>query len=270
MTVEYRCPICSESLVPTGNSLGCTNRHQFDFAKEGYINLLPVQFKRSKQPGDNLDMVQARRTFFATPHYQFLQQSLAKLVASKQPKTVIDLGCGEGFYTQAIANELEEQISIYGLDISKPAIKYAAKRYDKPNFSVASSKDAPFKDALANVVLSIFAPVFDKESARLLSPEGTLIIVSPGPHHLYELKQQIYDDVRLHQAPDCPEGFIETEQTLFQEVHSISTEVIFHLIKMTPFAWKFKGSHFEALSSKTHHDITLSFLVTQFNKAHPE
>ncbi|MCF2858061.1 methyltransferase domain-containing protein [Pseudoalteromonas sp. SMS1] len=267
MTVEYRCPICSEPLARDGNSLGCANRHQFDYAKEGYINLLPVQFKRSKQPGDNLEMVQARRAFFATPHYQFLQHALATLIANQHPNSVIDLGCGEGFYTHAIAEALDENCSVYGLDISKPAIKYAAKRYEKPNFSVASSKDAPFKEACANVVLSVFAPVFAKESARLLDEEGTLIVVSPGPHHLHELKQKIYDDVRLHQAPECPDGFNQVEQVLIQEVHAIETDVISHLIKMTPFAWKFKPSHFEDLSKQPHHDITLSFLVTQFKKS---
>ncbi|KZN56694.1 hypothetical protein N474_11115 [Pseudoalteromonas luteoviolacea CPMOR-2] len=266
MTVEYRCPICSEPLTRNGNSLGCANRHQFDFAKEGYVNLLPVQFKRSKQPGDNLDMVQARRAFFATSHYQFLQQSLADLIAYKSPNTVIDLGCGEGFYTHAVADALGTNSHVYGLDISKPAIKYAAKRYAQPKFSVASSKDAPFNNGFADIVLSIFAPVFATESARLLDEQGTLIVVSPGPNHLYELKQQIYENVHLHDAPECPEGFNQVEQNLIQEVHSIETDVIFHLIKMTPFAWKFKPSHFEDLSKQTHHDVTLSFLITQFKK----
>ncbi|KZN66601.1 hypothetical protein N473_09415 [Pseudoalteromonas luteoviolacea CPMOR-1] len=266
MTLDYRCPICSEPLSQTNNTLGCINRHQFDFAKEGYVNLLPVQFKRSKQPGDNLDMVQARRAFFATNHYAFLQQSLARLVASKTPKAVIDLGCGEGFYTQAIATAVTDSTAVYGLDISKPAVKYAAKRYTKPNFSVASSKDAPFKSEYADVVLSIFAPVFTQESARLLQPDGTLIVVGPGPKHLFELKQKIYDDVRLHEAPECPEGFEVVEQTLVEDNQSVASDIVEHLIKMTPFAWKFKDSHYNELAQRKAHNVTFSFLITQYKK----
>ncbi|AOT08551.1 putative RNA methyltransferase [Pseudoalteromonas luteoviolacea] len=266
MTLDYRCPICSEPLTHTNNTLGCINRHQFDFAKEGYINLLPVQFKRSKQPGDNLEMVQARRAFFATNHYALLQQSLAKLVASKTPKTVIDLGCGEGFYTQAVAAAVTESAAVYGLDISKPAVKYASKRYNKPNFSVASSKDAPFKSECADVVLSIFAPVFSQESARLLQDDGTLIVVGPGPKHLFELKQKIYDDVRLHEAPECPDGFEIIEQTLVEDIQPVETSIVEHLIKMTPFAWKFKASHYSELALSESHNVTFSFLITQFKK----
>ncbi|MBQ4835921.1 23S rRNA (guanine(745)-N(1))-methyltransferase [Pseudoalteromonas luteoviolacea] len=266
MTLDYRCPICSEQLNQTNNTLSCKNRHQFDFAKEGYVNLLPVQFKRSKNPGDNLDMVQARRAFFATNHYTFLQQSLAELIAKKSPKMVVDLGCGEGFYTQAVAAALPDSTSVYGLDISKPAVKFAAKRYRKPHFSVASSKDAPFKEAQTDIVLSIFAPVFSHESKRLLQPDGTLVVVGPGPKHLYELKQKIYDDVRLHDAPPCPEGFEVIEQTLVEERQSVAIDVVENLIKMTPFAWKFKASHFEELAQNTTHQITFSFLITQYKK----
>ncbi|KZN45280.1 23S rRNA (guanine(745)-N(1))-methyltransferase [Pseudoalteromonas luteoviolacea] len=266
MTLDYRCPICSEALTQTNNTLGCINRHQFDFAKEGYINLLPVQFKRSKQPGDNLDMVQARRAFFATSHYRFLQQSLAELITSKNPNIVIDLGCGEGFYTHAIAAKVPDSTQVYGLDISKPAVKYAAKRYEKPHFSVASSKDAPFKGKQADVVLSIFAPVFAQESARLLQDDGTLIVVGPGPKHLFELKQKIYDNVHLHEAPECPQDFEVIEQTLVEDNQAVATDIVKHLIQMTPFAWKFKASHYEELSRKDVHDITFSFLITQYKK----
>ncbi|QTL35079.1 23S rRNA (guanine(745)-N(1))-methyltransferase [Pseudoalteromonas viridis] len=267
MTLHYRCPICSAPLTEHNKTLHCEHNHQFDVAKEGYVNLLPVQFKKSRQPGDNLDMVQARRAFFATDHYQFLQSHLAQAIAALPCEAVIDMGCGEGFYTQAIANSLPATSQVFGVDISKPAIRYAAKRYPQVHFSVASIKDTPFVAAQADVLLSVFAPVFADEMARLLKPQGQLLVVSPGPKHLYELKTHIYDEVRLHDAPDCPPGFVEAEQTHLEQTQQVPTDVIKHLIKMTPFAWKFKESHYETLEQACHHEVTFSFLITRYQKA---
>ncbi|CAM4170098.1 23S rRNA (guanine(745)-N(1))-methyltransferase [Pseudoalteromonas byunsanensis] len=264
MTLLYRCPLCSAPLEQTQHSLCCQKRHQFDFAKEGYINLLPVQNKKSKQPGDNLQMVQARRAFFATEHYVFLREKLVEKLLKLAPNTVIDLGCGEGFYTHAIADSVDGQV--YGVDISKAAVKYAAKRYKNVNFSVASIKQAPFPDNSADILLSVFAPIFAQELHRLCNDNGTLIIVSPGPKHLFELKQHIYDDVQLHDVVDTPHGFVLKEHNLLEVQQQISTGVLEHLIQMTPFAWKFKDSHYDALRNAKTHTVTLSFYISEFKK----
>ncbi|OHU86931.1 MULTISPECIES: 23S rRNA (guanine(745)-N(1))-methyltransferase [Pseudoalteromonas] len=264
MTLLYRCPLCLEPLKQTQNSLCCAKRHQFDFAKEGYVNLLPVQNKKSKQPGDNLQMVQARRAFFATDHYVFLRQKLVEIIAKQAPKTMIDLGCGEGFYTHAIADVIDAQV--YGIDISKAAVKYAAKRYKNVHFGVASIKQTPFSNHCADVLLSVFAPIFTQELQRLCNDNGTLIIVSPGPKHLFELKQYIYDDVQLHEVVETPHGFALQEHTLLEVQQQIDTDVLEHLIRMTPFAWKFKDSHYDALRSAKTHAITLSFYISEFKK----
>ncbi|WP_105168075.1 23S rRNA (guanine(745)-N(1))-methyltransferase [Pseudoalteromonas sp. T1lg23B] len=268
MTLLYRCPLCSGPLEQTKQSLCCKNRHQFDFAKEGYINLLPVQNKKSKQPGDNLQMVQARRAFFSTDHYVFLREKLVEIVAKRAPNTVIDLGCGEGFYTHAIADSIAAQV--YGVDISKAAVKYAAKRYKHVNFSVASIKQTPFSNSCADVLLSVFAPIFAEELYRLCNDNGTLVIVSPGPKHLFELKQQIYDDVQLHETVNTPQGFVLQEHTLLEVRQHIDTDVLEDLIQMTPFAWKFKDNHYEELRKAKAHAVTLSFYISEFKKDNSE
>ncbi|MBQ4845023.1 23S rRNA (guanine(745)-N(1))-methyltransferase [Pseudoalteromonas sp. MMG005] len=267
MTLMYHCPLCSKPLKTNDQSLQCDSLHQFDFAKEGYVNLLPVQNKKSKQPGDNLEMVQARRAFFATDHYDFLRQEIAQRVIAANPNTVIDLGCGEGFYTQAFTQHLSATAQVYGVDISKSAIKYAAKRYKNVNFSVASIKQAPFKAQSADVLVSIFAPVFSDELHRLCDSNGKVIIVSPGPKHLFELKNCIYEEVNLHEAIECPAGFEYRSQTLLEVQQDIPTKTIAHLIMMTPFAWKFKPSHYEALHKKSSHRVTLSFYISEFSPA---
>lgn len=245
--------------------MSCENRHQFDFAKEGYVNLLLVQNKKSKQPGDNLDMVQARRAFFSTDHYHFLRQEIANLISLSSPQTLLDLGCGEGFYTHLFANELPE-CDVYGLDISKSAVKYAAKRYKEANFSVASAKQAPFADESMDCVVTVFAPVFEQELQRLVRSTGKVILVNPGPKHLFELKSLIYPEVNLHTHPDTPAGFKLVKHHELKKRIEIKTEIIEHLIQMTPFAWKFKESHYDALEQKQSHTITLSFYLSEYHK----
>ncbi|MEH6393864.1 23S rRNA (guanine(745)-N(1))-methyltransferase [Pseudoalteromonas sp.] len=264
MSLDYQCPLCQQPLTLHINVLKCSNNHSFDMAKEGYVNLLPVQQKNSKQPGDNLDMVQARRAFLTTGHYQFLQTAIAQRVATHSPHCVIDLGCGEGFYTQAIANACDAKV--YGVDISKSAIKYAAKRYDNCNFSVASISQAPFNDGVADVLVSIFAPLFDAELARLAKSAGTLIVASPGPWHLKELKQYIYRDVNAHTAISVPSGFELIEQTLLEQQISLAFNDVKNLITMTPFAWKFRPEHWQQLEQQGEQAVTLSFYVSQFTR----
>ncbi|WP_404340322.1 23S rRNA (guanine(745)-N(1))-methyltransferase [Pseudoalteromonas mariniglutinosa] len=265
MSVAYQCPLCKDPLTLANNSYICQQNHQFDIAKEGYVNLLPVQNKKSKQPGDNLAMVQARRAFLTAGHYHFLQQCIADLVANITPQTVIDLGCGEGFYTQAIANNTSA--SVYGVDISKPAVKYAAKRYPHCHFSVASISQAPFADHQADVLVSVFAPLFATELTRLAAKGSTLIVATPGPWHLKQLKQIIYNDVKAHTEVAPPEGFIKQHTTLLEQQVALTVEDIKHLIMMTPFAWKFRPEHWQQIQQQQGSQIiTLSFYVSQLTK----
>ena len=101
---DYLCPICKLVLcVNTSNEkvVLCENNHHFDIAKEGYLHLLPVQFKHSKNPGDNKAMVNARLDFLEKGYYQPLVDLLTRLYKEygKTHQAILDAGCGEGFYT---------------------------------------------------------------------------------------------------------------------------------------------------------------------------
>ncbi|WP_213608300.1 23S rRNA (guanine(745)-N(1))-methyltransferase [Pseudoalteromonas sp.] len=264
MSLHYYCPICKHPLALNEKTLQCSNNHSFDFAKEGYVNLLPVQNKNSKDPGDSLEMVQARRSFLEQGYYGFLQTALANIVKPLNANLIIDLGCGEGFYTHAIADSTYG--SVYGVDISKSAVKYAAKRYKQCQFSVASISQAPFDDHLADVLVSVFAPLFDNELARLIKDQGSLIVASPGPRHLKELKDYIYDTVNEHTEIATPAGFELVSKHLITEKVELVFSDVKNLIMMTPFAWKFRPEHWQALEKKQQHSVTLSFYVTRFTK----
>lgn len=264
--MSYLCPLCQAPLTLNLKQYRCAQNHSFDIAKEGYVNLLPVQNKKSKDPGDNKDMVLARRAFLEKGFYAFLQQALADTLNQlEHTNTVIDLGCGEGFYTQALQDETHAR-NVFGLDISKPAVKYAAKRYSHCEFSVASISNAPFGAQFADCLVSVFAPLFEQELARLVKPHGHLIVASPAPDHLTELKQIIYSDVKRHQAIDAPEGFTLTSLNQLTNQVELNFEDVKNLVMMTPFAWKFRPEHWQQLEQNSPIVVTLDFYLSVFER----
>ncbi len=265
MTYHYLCPLCQSPLAKNGKAYSCANNHQFDEAKEGYVHLLPVQFKKSKMPGDEKSMVDARRAFLAQGHYDFLQAALCGALTKVAPSMVLDVGCGEGYYTHAIADALPKS-QVYGLDIAKEAVRQGAKRYANLAFSVASSKAAPFKGGQFEALVNVFAPIFTDESARLLASKGRLFTVTPAAQHLRELRELIYQDVRPFSAPKALSAFAEPKVTQLTETVTLDFDTLQTLVQMTPFAWKFKDVHFEALKAKSPMAITLDFYLSEYQK----
>nr|PMK32022.1 23S rRNA (guanine(745)-N(1))-methyltransferase [Vibrio breoganii] len=204
---------------------------------------MPAHHKHSKNPGDSKEMMQARRIFLESGHYQNLQQQLAstvnKCVEGIKAPTVLDIGCGEGYYTNEIAQTLIDTAQVYGLDISKVAVRYASKRYPNCHFSVASSYKLPFSDNSLDVIVKVYAPSKQEELLRCLKPNGLLITVTPGARHLYQLRERIYQEVRLHEEEaDEFAGLELVEQTKLNYQMQLEKGLAFELLQMTPFAWK--------------------------------
>lgn len=242
--MSYLCPLCHHPLLPEASVWRCENRHQFDRAKEGYVNLLPVQHKRSRQPGDSAEMMQARREFLDAGHYQPLQQKVCELfdrVLPEPPVTLLDIGCGEGYYTHEVANRLHArgEAQIFGLDVSKVAVRSGAKRYHNVEFCVASSHRLPFVAAQFDAVLRIYAPCKAEELARVVRKGGYVLTVTPGPRHLIQFKALIYQEVKLHdETPEQMDGFELVEQHSLNYPLRLNSEESAALLQMTPFAWR--------------------------------
>lgn len=244
MRPAYRCPLCRLLLMPDGRSFACGNRHRFDLAREGYVNLLPVQKKSSREPGDSAEMIQARRRFLAAGHYAPLRDAIIAAVAGlnlSPQAALLDLGCGEGWYAAGLAEALP--LAIDGIDISKAAIKIAARAYPGCRFAVAGNYDLPFGDASFAAALNVFAPLEAGELSRVLAPGGYLLRVSAAPEHLFALKALLYAQPRLHEheIPALP-GFEGLQQQRLQaEIELNQTRSLHDLIQMTPYAWKLQG-----------------------------
>ena len=235
------CPICKNSLRKEGASLKCERGHSFDFAKSGYINLLNPGKKNNAKAGDSREMIRARSLFFKTGCYAQIRDTLSSLVASLEPRVVIDAGCGEGYYTSKIASDCRGAM-VYGLDMSKHGTEHASK-VDRAGgitstlYAVSNIFDIPLRDGCADVVVNAFAPVAIEEFCRVLRSGGYLIICASGEHHLEGLKRKLYTQVYLNEANEHKyEGFELIERkTLSYKTTIEGSEAIWALFQMTPY-----------------------------------
>lgn len=271
VSMSYICPLCQHTLVLTDRTYLCSaQQHQFDLSKEGYVNLLPVQHKRSKDPGDNKLMMQARSAFLAAGHYQPMRDAVAEtlkgLLTQIPSPHVLDLGCGEGYYTSHCQKTINNA-AVFGLDISKIMIRFAAKRHADCHFVVASSQRLPFPSAQFDAVMRVFAPCYPQELNRTVKDKGIMVTVTPGPRHLYQLKEKIYDTVHLHDIPpeSLPFFDLESEQNIAYPM-TLSGEEASMLLQMTPFAWRAPTSLWETLKDTSQFDCEADFTLRVYRK----
>ncbi|CAD5109090.1 putative RNA methyltransferase [Zestomonas carbonaria] len=236
------CPLCQQPLSPLDNGVGCPANHRFDRARQGYLNLLPVQHKKSRDPGDNQAMVEARRRFLDAGHYAPIARRLAELAAERAPRNWLDIGCGEGYYTARIAEALPGADG-YALDISREAVKRACKRAPQLTWLVASMARIPLADASCQFLASVFSPLDWTEAVRLLPAGGGVLRVGPTREHLIELRERLYDEVRdyddekhLAQLPAGVE--LAHSETLSFKLRLDDPTARADLLAMTPHGWR--------------------------------
>jgi 23S rRNA (guanine745-N1)-methyltransferase len=240
------CPFCGLPLSLNGTTLSCANAHTFDIAREGYVNLL-----RKKQFGDTKEMLVARRQFLEQGYYQPLSDLLNDLIyshLSNPTPTVLDAGCGEGYYLGHLQRFLADkqpavQGEYIGVDISKEAIRLAARRYRACCFVVANLKEQfVFADNTLDIVLNIFAPHNVAEFARIMVQGGLLILVIPGPAHLFQLRQELHllniEEQKLQRVQEqFARSFkLLTTSSLHYTLHLDNTALT-RLVMMTPNFW---------------------------------
>ena len=247
----------------------CKNKHHFDLAKEGYLNLLPAQHKKSKEPGDSRAMMRARRNFLEAGFYQPMAKELASIIdkysLENTPMHILDIGCGEGYYTRQIEGHSQhsENLDLHGIDIAKNAIFAAAKKQANAKFIVASSKSMPYTDHYFDLLLRVYAPANDREINRLLKPKGLLLIVTPGPRHLWQLKEFIYKEVKEHSVDTpLPEGFEQIDSQRISYTIQPEQEQRMALLQMTPFAWRAKGEIQNKIQRSNGLEIEVDFILT--------
>jgi 23S rRNA (guanine745-N1)-methyltransferase len=241
------CPLDGAPLQRQGGAWRCPAGHNFDIASQGYVNLLPVQQKRSRDPGDSKAMVAARQRFLEAGHYQPIAAALARAVLADLPPAAtlncLDAGCGEGYYLRqlAAAGGAGQTLALLGLDISKWALLAAARQDRRPAWVVGSNARLPVPAATLDRVLCLFGfPVYG-EFARVLRPGGRLLQIDAGPDHLRELRAIIYPTLKPQRPADAraPAGFTRhADESLRYAIDLADAAQIADLLAMTPHLYR--------------------------------
>jgi 23S rRNA (guanine745-N1)-methyltransferase len=239
MNMELICPVCGEKLNRQDRSYVCPNRHSFDMARQGYVNLLTVQQKHSLNPGDTREQVLSRRAFLEAGYYGPILNTLietAKELGITGP--IIDVGCGEGYYSAQLAAALNAELM--GFDISKEAVRCAAAKYKGPLWLTATASHIPVEKGSAQLLTSLFALTLPEEFARVLSDEGYYFQVLACQDHLLGLKSIIYDELKFKEKDSVPElpGFVLHKSVPIRFTFTVEGEQIQNLFSMTPHVFR--------------------------------
>jgi 23S rRNA (guanine745-N1)-methyltransferase len=186
-----RCPVCRLDLAGAAGRLVCRNRHSFDLARGGYVNLLDGRRRSLAARGDSAEQLGYRAAFLEAGHFSPVASAIASHVAHAAPAPgwrVLDAGCGTGHHLAGVAAALRPPVIGLGFDIARAAAQRAAREWQALAFAVADVwAEWPVQDEAADLVLSIFAPKNFAEMSRVLRPGGWLALAYPGPDHLAEL-----------------------------------------------------------------------------------
>lgn len=265
------CPVCGCPLTEGEKAYICERRHSFDIARQGYVNLLVG--KGASVHGDNGEMIAARRRFLSRGYYAPLAHALEEAIQSYAPDgaTLLDVGCGEGYYTEHAARALREKGgSLFAFDISKDALKATAQRKCAALF-VGSAYKMPVLDGSADIVTLFFSPFAREEILRVLKPNGIFIMAYPAERHLWGLKQAIYDTPYLNTPEDTEiEGLALLEKRdISEEILLPDNEAVTDLFKMTPYYYKTGAKDHAKLASLSSLSTEIAFHLCIYKKIVP-
>lgn len=237
--MELLCPLCGKILLKQDKRYVCGNHHSFDIARQGHVNLLPVQNKRSLNPGDTAQQVAGRRAFLDGGFYGPIRDALCALAKDHGcTGPILDVGCGEGYYSAHLAKELNAEL--LGLDISKEAVRYAAGRYKNAAWICASAARLPVEDRSFGLLTSLFALTVPEEFHRVLRDGGAYIQVLAAEDHLLNLKNIIYPELHHKEkftTPALP-GFRLAESRPLRFSFTVEGEQVQNLLGMTPHVYR--------------------------------
>lgn len=274
------CPVDGVRLEFRDKQLDCENGHVFDIARQGYVNLLPVQHKRSKQPGDSKAMVVARAEFLGSGVYQPVAEKLADIVHAQLPGTdqacLLDAGCGEGYYFDFLLNSLQDKkgntdLSFVGLDISKDAIIRAAKRNRQITWLVGTNRQPPLMPDSVDIITCVFGFQSFAGFGKVLRPGGRVVLVEAGPEHLKELRELIYADIRKTE----PSGLSLADENVYSakapqqlkfKTGEIDNRLINQLLVMTPHFYRANKAGREAAQQLQALALTVDVVFTVLEK----
>lgn len=270
MSTEFICPICGKQLYKTENSFKCEKNHTFDISKSGYVNLITKGGKKGH--GDDKVMVRARRDFLSKGYYGHLKEAVTAEVIKYAEKdgVLLDSGCGEGYYTAGIYEAFKEKQGgeVFGIDVSKEALRLAAKACPSVRFAAASAYRLPFENNSINIITSLFAPFASEEFLRVLKAGGFFITAIPLENHLFALKKAVYETPYRNKPEDTHiNGFrLVNSAEAKKKIVLQSSGDIKNLFMMTPYYYKTSAADQSKLDKLTDLTVETEFLVLSYIK----
>ena len=237
--MKLLCPICGKELRREERQYRCANNHSFDIARQGYVNLLAVQQKKSLHPGDTREQVLSRRAFLKGGFYATIAEALcaaARELDAHGP--ILDVGCGEGYYCTRLAEAMDTELT--GLDISKEAVRCAAAKYKNALWLCGTAAHLPIADGSAGLSTSLFALTMPEEFKRVLTPGGLYFQVLATEDHLLGLKSIIYPELKFKEKDTVPEvpGFELVKSVPIRFTFTVEGEQVRNLLSMTPHVYR--------------------------------
>jgi 23S rRNA (guanine745-N1)-methyltransferase len=278
-----RCPVCDQQLEIRANAYYCPQGHTFDIARQGYVNLLLSTGSQPTIQGDTREMLGARRRFLEEGHYQPLSDHLNRRAVTiihgrphqGGPYTILDAGCGEGYYLGRLQHFLSQQLPDrdfcqFGMDLSRDAVRLAAGKYKGITFFVANTyKRFLFAEGTVDLLLNLFAPRNPAEFHRVMRKNGTLFVVIPGPTHLASLRHQlslldIEEDKEEKLTAQMEPLFRLEERHILEYELTLDAEAITTLLQMTPNYWHLSDETWKQVASLEPQPVQLNFTSLQF------
>jgi len=275
------CPACKTTLYEEDTRFQCAQNHSFDKSRNGYVNLLLSNMKHSKDPGDNKVMVKARDYFLTQGHYAAISNLLNSQVnellgANESESHIADLGCGNGYYLKNLKHTLDtnqrNNIHYWGVDIAKDAIHIASKEAKDIHWIVSSIAHLPFASTTLNSIISLFSPIHFDEFSRVLNEDGYLFVIYPATHHLYELRNILFSDIKEIN----PERILKDSRQHFNVINQIplkysislnSNSDIVNLFKMTPYFWRCTPEKKQHVLELANFELTIDIILWVLKKS---
>lgn len=264
---KLACPKCHQPLILENKSYRCSNNHCYDIAKQKYVNLLLNPDKASNNPGDNKESLLCRQHHLNKGYYDGILNEVVHCIQkySSSPRQLLDLGCGEGYYTYQMKEALNDDSTIYGLDISKAGIQMATKYTKDIYWIVGNSKNIPILDHSLDIITALFTVVNDQEIKRCLKENGYMIHVTANPYHLVEFKELIYDEIKIKSDQHLRLPFDIVESYDYKEkIHLQNREDTLNLLKMTPHYYHIKKERRHVLETLGEKDVTIDIRITVY------
>ncbi|MGQ0699356.1 MAG: putative RNA methyltransferase [Panacagrimonas sp.] len=261
------CPVCRLPLEQNPKTWRCAQGHSFDAAREGYVNLLLAHQKNSPSPGDSAESLKARREFLQAGHYRPLLDAVLELLRPLRAQNLLDVGCGEGYYTGAMTTVSAD---VTGLDIAKPAIQMAARSYRDVTWLVGSGAAIPLADASVDVVSNLFTQLHIDEIRRVLKPDSHSLVVTPSSNHLWDVRERLFGEVRAHEPDKFLAGFEASfelrERREIRVDLQLTRQSLRKLLAMTPYVWKARPEMRATLELHESFTTQASFVLMLFRK----